>query len=252
MSDSLRRVWAVVPAAGRGARFESTQLSAPKQYAPLLGCTVLEWSLAALLREPRVQGIVVVLSAEDAHWPGVAKAVQAAFPASCSKVQTTLGGSSRQDSVLNGLKALAGHAAAHDWVLVHDAARPCLTSIDLAALIDAVPTGGSSIEGTVSGALLAVPVVDTLKRERAGVAVDTVDRDGLWRALTPQVFAFAQLRQALDDVIRLGFAVTDEAQAMERLGLAAKLVRGSPFNIKVTRVEDLSMAEAILKSTEKT
>jgi 2-C-methyl-D-erythritol 4-phosphate cytidylyltransferase / 2-C-methyl-D-erythritol 2,4-cyclodiphosphate synthase len=245
-SPAARRLWAVVPAAGRGARFESTQVNAPKQYAPLLGATVLQWSLAALLREPRVQGIVIAIAVDDTHWPTVAASIDN------SKVQTTIGGASRQESVMNGLKALEGQAAAEDWILVHDAARPCLTSIDLAALIDAVEAGDDgSIAGTVNGAVLASPIVDTVKRERGGIAVDTVEREGLWRALTPQVFGFAQLKQALDEVVRLGIAVTDEAQAMERLGLPARLVRGSPFNIKVTRAEDLSMADAILKSKER-
>jgi 2-C-methyl-D-erythritol 2,4-cyclodiphosphate synthase len=108
-----------------------------------------------------------------------------------------------------------------------------------------------SADDAINGALLAAPIVDTVKRERGGIAVDTVDREGLWRALTPQVFGFARLKQALDDAARSGTAVTDEAQAMERLGLPARLVRGSPFNIKVTRAEDLLMAEAILKGTEK-
>jgi 2-C-methyl-D-erythritol 2,4-cyclodiphosphate synthase len=256
-SRPLRRVWAVVPAAGRGARFESAEVNLPKQYAPLAGATVLEWSLAALLTEPRVEGIVIALAADDTRWPAIAAAIPH------SKIQTTIGGASRPESVMNGLKALEGQAAAEDWIVVHDAARPCLTSTDLAALIDAVegdaesnggpgdePSGGPS-GGPVNGALLAAPIVDTVKRERNGIAVDTVDRDGLWRALTPQVFGFARLKQALEDVVRGGVAVTDEAQAMERLGLPARLVRGSPFNIKVTRAEDLSMAEAILKGTEK-
>jgi 2-C-methyl-D-erythritol 4-phosphate cytidylyltransferase / 2-C-methyl-D-erythritol 2,4-cyclodiphosphate synthase len=241
---AARRVWAVVPAAGRGARFES-QGDAPKQYAPLLRATVLEWSLTALLGEPRVAGIVIALAADDTRWPAIAASIDN------SKVQTAVGGASRQESVMNGLKALATQAADEDWVLVHDAARPCLTPVDLAALIDAVEVGDDgSIGGAVNGAVLASPIVDTVKRERGGIAVDTVEREGLWRALTPQVFGFAQLRQALDEVVRLGIAVTDEAQAMERLGLPARLVRGSPFNIKVTRSEDLSMAEAILKSRE--
>ena len=241
----MRRVWAVVPAAGRGARFESPPVNGPKQYAPLAGSTVLEWSLAALLQERRVQGIVIALAPDDTRWPGIAASIAG------SKVQTTIGGASRQESVMNGLKALEGQAAAEDWILVHDAARPCLTSTDLTALIDAVEAQDhESSDGTVNGALLASPIVDTIKRERGGVAVDTVDREGLWRALTPQVFGFARLKQALEEVVRSGVAVTDEAQAMERLGLAARLVRGSPFNIKVTRAEDLSMAEAILKGTE--
>jgi 2-C-methyl-D-erythritol 4-phosphate cytidylyltransferase/2-C-methyl-D-erythritol 2,4-cyclodiphosphate synthase len=256
VSSPARRVWAVVPAAGRGARFESAQSNssrgnAPKQYAPLLGATVLEWSLDALLREPRVQGIVLALAADDAHWPAVAASLHAAVPQLSAKVQTTLGGASRQESVMNGLKALQGQAGADDWVLVHDAARPCLTSTDLSALIDALESGSGSLEDQINGALLASPVVDTVKRERESIAVDTVDRDGLWRALTPQVFGFARLKQALEEVMVLEISVTDEAQAMERLGLPAKLVRGSPFNIKVTRAEDLAVAEAILQSREK-
>ncbi len=243
MTFTSRRVWAIVPAAGRGARFESALIDYPKQYAPLLGATVLEWSLSALLREPRVAGIVVALAPDDRRWPALAAGLNSA------KVRTTVGGTSRQDSVLNGLESLAGEAAADDWVLVHDAARPCLTSADLSALIDAVQIAGPT-SADVNGALLAAPVVDTVKRERGSIAVDTVDREGLWRALTPQVFGFAQLKQALDDAARAGIAVTDEAQAMERLGLPAKLVRGSPFNIKVTRAEDLSMAESILRGTE--
>jgi 2-C-methyl-D-erythritol 4-phosphate cytidylyltransferase/2-C-methyl-D-erythritol 2,4-cyclodiphosphate synthase len=237
----VRRVWAIVPAAGRGARFESPDLNAPKQYAPLLGATVIEWSLAALLREPRVAGIVVVLAAGDARWDAIAAALPAA------KLYTAGGGDPRQESVVNGLKALEGRAAADDWVLVHDAARPCLTSADLSALIDAVESPDGLPD---TGALLASPIVDTVKRERGGLAAETVDRNGLWRALTPQVFGFVRLKQALEDAARAGAAVTDEAQAMERLGLPARLVRGSPFNIKVTKMEDLSMAESILKGTE--
>ena len=242
MSSPTRRIWAIVPAAGRGARFETSPADAPKQYAPLLGATVMEWSLAPLLREPRVAGIVVVLAADDALW--------ATLGVPAARVWTTPGGATRQASVMNGLAALEGRADRDDWVLVHDAARPCLTSSDLTALLDAVPCGAAAGEG-VNGALLAAPVVDTVKRERGGIAVDTVDRTGLWRALTPQMFGFGDLRQALEDATRAGIAVTDEAQAMERLGLPAALVRGSPFNIKITRAEDLAMAATILQG-EKT
>ena len=246
MSSRLRRVWAVVPAAGRGARFETTQANGPKQYARLAGATVLEWSLSALLHEPRVAGIVVALAADDTRWPAIAASMTG------SKIETTIGGASRQESVRRGLKALEGRAGADDWVMVHDAARPCLTSADLKALIDAVEgcedaTGAAA----VNGAVLASPVHDTVKRERGGIAVDTVDRTGLWRALTPQVFGYARLTQALEEAATLGLAVTDEAQAMERLGLPARLVRGSPFNIKVTTVSDLVMAESILRGTER-
>jgi len=239
-------VWAVVPAAGRGARFESTQADGPKQYARLAGATVLEWSLSALLREPRVAGIVVALAADDTRWPAIAASLTG------SRIETTIGGASRQESVMRGLEALEGRAEADDWVMVHDAARPCLTSADLAALIDAVEACEDAGEpAAVNGAVLASPVHDTVKREREGIAVDTVDRTGLWRALTPQMFGYARLTQALEDAVTLGLAVTDEAQAMERLGLPARLVRGSPFNIKVTTVSDLVMAESILRGTER-
>jgi 2-C-methyl-D-erythritol 4-phosphate cytidylyltransferase/2-C-methyl-D-erythritol 2,4-cyclodiphosphate synthase len=242
---ATRRVWAIVPAAGRGARFAAASAeAAPKQYAPLLGATVLEWSLRALLAEPRVHAVVVALAADDAHWPGLAAKLNN------PKLHTSVGGVNRQDSVANGLDALAGKAAADDWVLVHDAARPCLNAADLGALLDAVGAGGGS-ETTSVGAVLAAPIVDTVKRELAD-HVATVDRLGLWRALTPQVFAFAALRHALREAALAGVTVTDEAQAVERMGLHPTLVPGSPFNVKVTRAADLDLAAAILKMTEGT
>jgi 2-C-methyl-D-erythritol 4-phosphate cytidylyltransferase / 2-C-methyl-D-erythritol 2,4-cyclodiphosphate synthase len=237
LSPATRRVWAIVPAAGRGARFSaSTPGSVPKQYVPLHGATVLEWSLRALLAEPRVQAVVVALAAEDGEWPRIAAKI--ASP----KIQTTLGGANRQDSVANGLEYLAGQAAADDWILVHDAARPCLSAVDLGALLDAVHTAPG-------GAVLAAPIVDTVKRELGG-HIATVDRAGLWRALTPQVFAFAQLRHALKEAAAAGISVTDEAQAIERMGLHPVLVPGSPFNVKITQATDLSIAARILKLTE--
>jgi 2-C-methyl-D-erythritol 2,4-cyclodiphosphate synthase/2-C-methyl-D-erythritol 4-phosphate cytidylyltransferase len=237
---ATRRVWAIVPAAGHGARFAaSTAVSAPKQYAPLQGATVLEWSLRALLAEPRVTAVMVALAADDAHWPGVAAKLNS------TKLQTSIGGISRQETVANSLEALAARAAADDWVLVHDAARPCLTRADLAALLDAVGAAGSA------GAVLAAPIVDSVKRELAD-HLATVDRRGLWRALTPQVFAFAQLRHALKEAALAGTVVTDEAQAVERMGLRPALVQGSPFNIKITRPADLGLAAKILQMTEDT
>jgi 2-C-methyl-D-erythritol 2,4-cyclodiphosphate synthase/2-C-methyl-D-erythritol 4-phosphate cytidylyltransferase len=257
-SNPGRRVWAIVPAAGSGQRFAaSTAGQAPKQYAPLLGSSVLEWTLRALLREPRVHAIVVVLAAGDARWPAAAAALKS------DRLMTVLGGAQRQDSVLRGLEFLLEHASPDDWILVHDAARPCLGADDLRSLIDVLTQ-----DAGCAGALLAAPIVDTVKRERAdvagpavadpavsgpavggpahAVAVETVDRQGLWRALTPQAFKFAQLHAALQDAARLGMTVTDEAQALERAGVRATLVPGSPFNIKVTRAADLTMAAEIL------
>ncbi len=158
---SSRRVWAIVPAAGSGARFSaSIQSPSPKQYAPLLGATVLEWSLRALLAEPRVYAVVVALAAGDVRWPSIASKLDS------PKLQTAIGGANRQESVMNALELLASQAAAADWVLVHDAARPCLNKADLDALLDAVGAGAQSARTpSPSGAVLAVPIVDTVKRE---------------------------------------------------------------------------------------
>jgi 2-C-methyl-D-erythritol 4-phosphate cytidylyltransferase / 2-C-methyl-D-erythritol 2,4-cyclodiphosphate synthase len=240
-----RRHWAIVPAAGRGARFSSSTADRlPKQYAPLAGATVIEWSLRALLAEQRVQAVVVALAPGDEHWPAIAAKLDS------PKLLTTHGGANRQDSVINGLDFLADRAAADDWVLVHDAARPCLSAADLGALLDAVEgSAGAAGAPDIAGAVLAAPVVDTVKRE-LGDHVATVDRQGLWRALTPQVFAFASLGHALKEATLAGIEVTDEAQAMEKMGLRPILVQGSPFNVKVTRAADLAVAARVLKMTE--
>jgi 2-C-methyl-D-erythritol 4-phosphate cytidylyltransferase / 2-C-methyl-D-erythritol 2,4-cyclodiphosphate synthase len=244
---AARRLWAIVPAAGKGERFATAAaLAVPKQYTPLLGRSVLEWSLRALLTESRIQGIVVVLANGDTHWPDVAKRIDS------PKLLTVIGGAQRQDSVSNGLEFLASLAKADDWVLVHDAARPCLSGSDVSALADALednPRGAAGGVAGVAGAVLAAPIVDTVKRELAS-GLETVDRAGLWRALTPQIFAYASLRRALEEAARAGVQVTDEAQAMERIGVRARLVQGSPFNIKVTRAEDLQVAAGILKMGE--
>jgi 2-C-methyl-D-erythritol 4-phosphate cytidylyltransferase/2-C-methyl-D-erythritol 2,4-cyclodiphosphate synthase len=252
---AARRLWAIVPAAGRGERFASSAAAVPKQYAPLRGRCVLEWSLRALLAEPRIQGIVVVLAAGDERWGEIARRLDS------PKLQTAVGGAHRQESVLNGLEHLAASVAPDDWILVHDAARPCLSAKDIGALVDALQdnpraaaeqsatTGQSDAAGRIAGVVLAAPIVDTVRRELAG-GLETVDRTGLWRALTPQAFAYAPLRKALQKAAADGLAVTDEAQAMERLGFRPVMVPGSPFNIKVTRAEDLETAAAILKMGE--
>lgn len=148
---------------------------------------------------------------------------------------------------MNGLEFLATMAQADDWVLVHDAARPCLSGRDISALADVLEAKQGA--AGVAGVVLAAPIVDTVKRELGG-GLETLDRAGLWRALTPQIFPYAQLRRALKDAAANKLQVTDEAQAMERSGIRATLVRGSPFNIKVTRAEDLKAAADILKLGE--
>lgn len=237
-----RRVFAVVPAAGRGARFDPSAKGSPKQYAPLLHATVIEWSLRPLLQEPRIEKVVVVVAADDTRWPPLAAAIgEQGGAAVGAKLSSAIGGASRQESVLSGLRALEQVAVPDDWVLVHDAARPCVEGADIRALI-------AALDGGAAGAVLAAPIVDTVKRESGGLVSETVDRSALWRALTPQVFALGELEYALAEAARRGILVTDEAQAMERLGSHPQLVQGSPFNVKVTRAEDLAIASRILET----
>jgi 2-C-methyl-D-erythritol 4-phosphate cytidylyltransferase len=227
-----RKFWVIVPAAGSARRMGA---AVPKQYLPLAGRTVIEWSLAPLLAHPHSAGIVVALSVQDQHWSQMALAREA-------KIVTTTGGAERMDSVLAGLEVLRSRAAPYDWVLVHDAARPCLAAADLDRLLEA-------LQDDAVGGLLAAPVVDTLKRADEGGRVEqTVARERLWRALTPQMFRRDVLYRALIDARARGIAVTDEAQAVEALGLQPKLVPGDADNIKITLPEDLARAERILSS----
>lgn len=230
MTAAVRR-WAIVPAAGQGARFGA---ALPKQYSPLLDRPVLSWTLSALLAEPRIDAIVVALAADDEHWRTVPEMSDA-------RVRRCTGGTKREHSVANGLQAIAHEAHETDWVLVHDAARPCLRGDDLAQLID-------TLESDHVGGLLAVPVSDTLKRADGAQRVEaTIARDQLWRALTPQMFRFGLLRRALGLCMDRDRPVTDEATAIESLGLRPRLLRGHADNIKVTNPEDAVLAEAILR-----
>jgi len=211
----------------------------PKQYLALAGRTVIEWSLAPFLAHARTTAVVVVLAEQDQRWPQTSVA-------GAAKIATTVGGAERMDSVLAGLRALQDRAAPDDWVLVHDAARPCLSAIDLDRLLN-------EVDDDAVGGLLAVPVVDTLKRADDGGRVSqTVPREKLWRALTPQMFRHAVLRRAIENAQARGVAVTDEAQAVEALGLQPRLVAGDADNIKITLPEDLPRAERILNSRSAT
>lgn len=222
-----RSFWVIVPAAGRARRMgESTQ---PKQYLPLAGATVIEHALRPLLTRADCSGIVVVLNEDDRHWGTLAIARD-------TRIATAIGGAERSDSVRAGLQALGGRAEKRDWVLVHDAARPCLSDADLALLLE-------SLSDDDVGGLLAAPVVDTLKRADAEGRVQmTIDRTALWHALTPQMFRFGILERALAGHC----GATDEAQAVEALSLKPKLVQGSPENLKITVPSDLLRAERIL------
>ncbi len=225
----------IMPAAGSGRRF-GTQV--PKQYAPLLGRSVIEWALAPFIADRRCAGITVALSPEDRWWPQVAARL-------ASPVDTVAGGAQRSGSVLNGLRALSHNADERDWVLVHDAARPCLPPADLARLLD-------ELAHEETGGLLATRGADTLKFAPGAdqVAVQrTVDRTGLWRALTPQMFRLGALRKALEAAHDAGRTPTDESQALEWVGARPRLVEGSAANIKVTTAQDLVVAAAILTST---
>ncbi len=205
----------------------------PKQYLHLAGRPVIEHALRAVLDHPAVRGAVVVLAETDRRWrdPGAGLA---------KPVLRAPGGAERCHSVLNGLAALTGLVEAGDWVLVHDAARPCLRGEDLRALVKAV-------EADPVGGLLAVPVRDTMKRAGAGGRVAaTVERRGLWHALTPQMFRYGPLTRALEACLARGEVVTDEASAMEAAGLAPRLVEGHADNIKVTHPADLGLAEFFL------
>ncbi len=231
MSEPDPRFWSVVPAAGIGNRMGT---SLPKQYLQLAGKTVLEQTLLRLLSESRLETVVVALSPEDRHW----ETIKHHFPA---RIQTTEGGQERADSVLSGLKFLSDQANDDDWVLVHDAARPCVTRQEIARLIDRLKTDSV-------GGILALPLHDTLKKVQQGVVETTIDRQTIWRALTPQMFRFGLLKSALEKAIETGVVVTDEASAIEQLGYKPKLVEGEPENIKITRSADLSLAAFYLEN----
>jgi 2-C-methyl-D-erythritol 4-phosphate cytidylyltransferase len=216
----------VLPAAGSGSRFGTGD---PKQFRALGDRSILEWSVVALLEAVDLDGVVVALPADEigrAERHGVLRDERVSF---CS------GGPSRAASVAAGLEAL--HADAGDWVLVHDAARPCVPRADVRVLVDQVRRAGV-------GAILAAPVTDTLKEAGEGQRVKrTVDRTALWRALTPQMFRVGELARALEAALAAGVEITDEASAMERAGYPVQLVPGSTANIKITYAEDLALAE---------
>jgi 2-C-methyl-D-erythritol 4-phosphate cytidylyltransferase len=219
----------VVPAAGRGARVGG---DVPKQYLPIAGKPLLIHTLERLAAHPRIAGLMVVLASGDSCWSNVREL-------DGKPVLTAEGGAERADSVLAGLRALAGHVQKSDFVLVHDAARPCVRVADISRLIESgIPAGG---------ALLAAPVRDTLKRADAGNrAIATEPREARWRALTPQMFRLGELVAALESAHTAGIGVTDEAMAMERVGHKPLLVEGSEDNIKVTTPADFALAEFLL------
>src|SRR5574343_1043037 len=226
----MPRHYAIVPAAGSGSRFGSEK---PKQYLDLLGRPLIFHTLSALVGCPDIDRVWVVLAPDDTWWP------RYDWSELGSKLETVrCGGATRAESVANGLKAAAMVAADDDWVLVHDAARPCISQGMLNALFNELandPVGG----------ILAVPVADTVKRADAEQRVAATEpRDGLWQAQTPQMFRYGLLTDALQKCRD----VTDEAGAIEALGLKPKLVRGDATNLKVTYPADLPLAAMILRA----
>ena len=231
------RYWLVMPAAGTSQRFGG---ALRKQYALLAGRSVLSRSLQAFLADERCIGGAVVLAAENLHDP------EDKIPTG-TRLLRVAGGARRCDSVLRGLESLAPQARADDWVLVHDAARPCLSRSDLDQLL----TAG---QRHPIGALLAARVDDTLKQAALSAhppqCERTIDREVLWRALTPQMFRYAPLCVALRSAIDAGRAPTDEAQAFEWLGEQPLLVPAQYSNLKITAAEDLLIAAALLAARD--
>lgn len=225
-------LWCVVPAAGRGTRVGGR---VPKQYLPLVDRPLLWHTLQRLAAHAQISGLLVVLDAADEHWPGWRTC-------SGTPVLTVAGGVERCDSVLAGLDALPGSVAAEDFVLVHDAARPCVRAADITRLID--------LATRVDGGLLGAPLRDTLKRADAhGCSTLTEAREHRWRAFTPQLFRRGQLTAALRAAAEEGVIVSDEAMAMERVGFTPLLVEGAEDNLKITTPADFVLAEFLLART---
>jgi len=232
--------WALVPATGIGSRMGADR---PKQYLQLGTQTILETTLQRLLQHPEIEGLVVVLHPQDNYW------AKLDFHSE-KPVLLAAGGTERSDSVLSGLTLLQQHLQTHNGapetvqVLIHDAVRPCITQADLSRLMR---EGASHTDG----ALLALPVADTLKQaNQQDCAERTVPRSGLWRALTPQMFCLPDIVHALQEAQSQGLAITDDASAFELQGRYPLLVEGRPDNLKITYAADLSLALSLLRAQE--
>ncbi|MGR9073238.1 MAG: 2-C-methyl-D-erythritol 4-phosphate cytidylyltransferase [Gammaproteobacteria bacterium] len=228
--NSATKFWGVVPAAGVGKRMQADR---PKQYLPLAGATVIEHTLRRLLEADVFEAVAVAVSSEDPYWPELEIADH-------PRILRAAGGRERADSVLSALQALRARADDGDWVLVHDAARPCLTVSDIRLLIN-------TLKDDAVGGILALASHDTLKNVEDSRITQTIDRSRIWRALTPQMFRYGELKDALQDAADKGAVVTDEASSLELIGLKPKIVEGRPDNIKITRPEDLPLAEFYLE-----
>jgi len=234
-----KQFWAIVPAAGVGKRMLADR---PKQYLTLQNKTVIEHTLDKLLSLEEVTGVVLSISETDEYWPELNYH-------SDKPILIANGGKERSDSVLNALTLLNNNLSesTNSWVLVHDAARPCVRSEDIKKLIKQASLNDD-------GGLLALPVRDTMKRsaqtdsDQAGKVKETVDRDGLWHALTPQMFKLNILLKALQAAQKNNSSITDDASAMELAGYKPMLVEGHEDNIKITRAFDLQLAKLFLNN----
>jgi len=227
------KIWAVVPSAGSGQRM---QQSIPKQYLELRGKAVLEHTLAVLLAEQNIRQVVVSVAADDAYWSRLDYAKD-------PKVISTTGGKTRALSVLNGISSLSAQARNDDWVLVHDAARPCLSTDLLRSFIE-------QLRDARVGGILALASKDTVKltpRRGATKIEQTLDRDRIWYAQTPQMFRYGLLKEALEQAIDNGEAITDEASAMELAGYQPRLIAGEARNLKITTPDDLELADFFIR-----
>jgi len=235
MNDK-NNIWVIIPAAGVGKRMGS---DTPKQYLYLNNKTILEHTLNVFDKHHSISEIVVAVSEGDEYWPALN--IHLSKP-----LHIATGGNERCDSVLNGLKYLENKAEDDDWVLVHDAARPCLRHDDLTLLL-------TTLDNHNVGGILAVPVRDTMKRSVSkNIIKETVERDNLWHALTPQMFRFKVLKNALETALDNNEVITDESSAIEIAGYQPVLVEGHADNIKITRPEDLALAAFFLREANST
>lgn len=234
-TDDGQSYWAIIPAAGVGRRMQADR---PKQYLSLGSKTVIEHTLDRLLSMPAIRGVVLAISEGDEYWPALN--YQSDKPLLIAQ-----GGRERSDSVLNALQLLQQQLTGKQtvWALVHDAARPCVRTADIQNLIDQA--------STEQGGLLALPVRDTMKRAGEGDAIDhTVEREGLWHALTPQMFRLDLLLAALSQAQQQQLAITDDASAMELAGYRPQLIEAHEDNIKITRAFDLQLAQLYLQQQQ--
>ena len=228
--------WAVVPAAGLGTRVIGSPVA--KQYLRIEGKTILEHALVPFINNEYILGVVVVLHKDDQNF------AELTIDCKNKELWTVTGGASRMQSVSNALVHLQNYADKADFILVHDAARPCLTAVDLQKLIE-------TCSDDAVGGILATPLRDTIKQVSDHTVVGTIDRDQHWRALTPQMFRFGLLAQAMEEAAQNKLTITDEASAIEALGFRPRVVEGDVRNIKVTTTDDILIAQMFLQSLQK-